>query len=69
MSAGLQAANIVDLASYRAHRNRAAAADRMNSGSPGSLTFNVVPVMIPVVAWIPIWPLTPSARPADATNE
>jgi hypothetical protein len=69
MSTGLHAANIVDLASYRAHRNQAAAAVRMNSGFRGSVVFNVVPVMIPVVAWIPIWPLTPSARSADATNE
>jgi len=67
MSAGLQTANVVDLAAYRARRDRGPTAARAQSASP--VMFGVLPIMVPVVAWIPVWQLSPAARLGDAINE
>jgi len=66
-SAGIKVANVVDFAAYRARRNRAAAADQV--AAPGGMMFAVLPMMISVVAWIPIWQLPPTTRPRDTINE
>jgi len=69
MSAGSHAANIVDFASYRAHRRRATAADSADSAAGSTTTFNVIPMMIPIVAWIPVWQLPSFAWPGEAIDE
>lgn len=66
MSAALNEANVVDFASYRQQRKQEAAADRANAAS---LESAMLPVMIPVVTWIPIWQLAPFMRPGDSINE
>jgi hypothetical protein len=54
MSTGKQAENIVDFAAYRAHRD-----GKPSFGAarevPYSAFMFAMPIMIPIVAWMPVW--------------
>jgi len=58
--AGLQVANVVDFTAYRARRNRAEIAGH---AAPSGMTLTILPMMIPVIAWIPVWQFAPIPPP------
>jgi hypothetical protein len=55
MSTGQPAANVVDFATYRARRNLSPRSGYADDPTPSPFMFTAFPVMIPMIAWIPVW--------------
>jgi len=68
MSANQQTKNVVDFATYRARRSQRLSPPDPDYGSQGAYVFAALPVMIPMIAWMPVWGLanmTAHGGPAD----
>ena len=65
-AAGVQIADVIDFTSYRARRARVIATNRGGLAPSNGAMFAFWPVMIPVVAWVPVWQLPPAAGQGEA---
>jgi hypothetical protein len=61
MSTSQQAENVVDFAAYRARRDRRLSCAAADHAPYGAFMF-AMPVMIPIVAWMPVWASANVAR-------
>jgi hypothetical protein len=61
MSTSQQAENVVDFAAYRARRHRRLSYAAVDDAPYGAFMF-AMPIMIPIVAWMPVWTSANVAR-------
>jgi hypothetical protein len=69
MSSGWQVANVIDLSAYRTHRNQRKETVHADNATRGALVFAAVPVMIPMIAWVPVWGMVDVARSGGTVDE
>jgi hypothetical protein len=62
MGGRLGMANVVDLDAYRAKRAERLLADRVDNLAQNYLMFTALPVLVPMIAWIPVWGMMDMSR-------
>ena len=57
MSTNQQTKNVVDFATYRARQSQRLPSPDADYAGQGAFVFTALPVMIPMIAWVPVWGL------------